>query len=1752
MRARLAVSRWRAATATILGALGLLAWAVPAGGTQQYETYEGVVAGSEPVAQYRFDDVAGSSTLADAVGSDTASNDGITLGNQGPFGGSKAGAFGGEAYASLASNPLEGATAFTVEAWVDWAGGSPYKEPIFDLGSGSSDYMYLTPASSLSGHTMLFEIHAGSSDVQLSVPKLAAKMWEYVAVTETGSGTLTLYVDEKEVGQIKSTTLFPSSLGHASDAYLGKSLVSGEPDFKGSLSNVAFYTKALTEEQVREHYHAAEFPVNTAPPVISGTFKEGYTLKIKENVWSGLEPFTFFYQWQRCNEKSECPNIEGLEAKEKEYKTTYQDVGSRLRVQVEAENIAGKGGPVPSAESEPIGAVAPKNTSLPTIEGEAKVGKVLKAQPGTWSGTPPKEFKYTWEVYNGKKWKEAEGSEAKEREYRVRSSQVGDTLRVAVLDENPAGSKTADSEATDTVAAGPPVNTKLPEISGTAEDGHMLSASTGTWAGTEPFSYTYQWELCNAKGEGCENILGATDASYALAASDVGHTLRMVVTATNSVASTSATSNASPLVEAIPPSNTEAPKISGTARDGQTLSASTGSWEGSPPLSYAYQWKLCNAKGEGCEEIEGATSATYALGHGDVGDTLRVTVTASNPGGEASATSQPSGVVAALAPSNTRLPTISGIERDGQTLSASTGSWEGTPPISYAYQWQSCNEEGKSCTNILGATASTYVLGHGDVGTTLRVVVTASNAAGEVSATSEASGVVEALKPSNTALPAISGTAEEGQTLSASTGSWEGTPPLTYTYQWQDCDGLGESCMNIADATDSSYVLQASDVGSTVRVVVTAANMGGSASSVSEATADVVGGAPAALIYTSQFGSEGTGPGQFAYPGGVAIEPNGDLWVSDGYNGRLEEFNKEGAYLRQVGSQGDGAGQFDYPTGLAVDSQGNLWVADTDNERVVELNDEGEYLKTIGDESGAGKLVRPDGVALDGEGDVWVTDYAQEGLRVFNNEGHYLKTVGAKGAGAGELVEPVSIAIAARHVWVADFAQDTVTEFDEQGEFLRQVGSEGSGDGQFELPAGIAVANGHVWVGDVLNDRVEEFNEQGTYLSQFGVSGSEAGQLSLSAPLGLAVDEEEGVWVTDTNNDRLERWASGVAQPPADTMAPSITGPVIEGQTLSAHRGVWAGTPPFAYSYQWQSCDGSGGDCTNITGAASSTYALRRGDVGRTVRVAVTATNAAGSSMAVSEATTVVTVGVVYTSEIGARGSEDGQFDTPTGVAVGTTGDIFVLDEGNDRIEKFSPDGEYLTQFGFEGTRGKADELYEPGGLAIGPKGDVWVTDTGNERVVEFNEQGEYIQAFKVGYKPTSIAVDAHGNLWITDIVFSKGSGENRVQVYNEQGQYLRTVGEQGSGAGEMQYPGGIAVDQHGDVWIAAEGVIPQVKEFDEAGEFRREFGAYGTGEGELSYGLDDITVDSNGDIWVADGERVEEFNENGEYISQLHSPGQTQGQFEYVGGLAANASGGVWFADTHNDRVELWAPDTTSLPVDTAVPTVTGAPEEFHTLRASTGTWEGPPVSYGYQWQDCDLAGEHCVNVTGATSAAYVPRASDVGRTVRVIVTGANTAGEASSESAVTSTVASAPAEPLCTDHWIGPTGGTWQEAPNWSTGSVPGPSDVACVGSDLTVAIDRGATRVGALLDGGGLTISGGSLELTDAAQVSSVNELMLENAALTGAGELEVAGSFTWGPGGEMSGSGSTVLEPTATSAFELTHSPAGTKAKQYGYS
>ncbi len=292
-----------------------------------------------------------------------------------------------------------------------------------------------------------------------------------------------------------------------------------------------------------------------------------------------------------------------------------------------------------------------------------------------------------------------------------------------------------------------PTNLALPVITGAIAVGSTLSASNGSWTGS-PSGYSYQWEDCDGAGAHCTTITGASAATDKITSGEVGHRVRVVVTASNEAGATAASSQASALIAESPPpppANTALPTIAGTPKQGSTLTASKGAWSGGP-TSYSYQWQDCGGAGGNCSNV-GAASTTYKLGASDVGHTIRVVVTAGNTGGSTSATSNATAVVAAIPPPpptppvNTALPVVGGTVAVEGTLTASRGTWSGSP-TGYAYQWQDCDSSGNNCAAIGGASANTHKLTAGEVGHTVRVVVTATNSGGSTPASSAHTSVI--------------------------------------------------------------------------------------------------------------------------------------------------------------------------------------------------------------------------------------------------------------------------------------------------------------------------------------------------------------------------------------------------------------------------------------------------------------------------------------------------------------------------------------------------------------------------------------------------------------------------------------------------------------------------------------------------------------------------------------------------------------------------------------------------------------------------------------------------------------------------------------------------------------------------------------------------------------------------------------------------------------------------------------------------
>src|SRR3954451_19626863 len=212
---------------------------------------------------------------------------------------------------------------------------------------------------------------------------------------------------------------------------------------------------------------------------------------------------------------------------------------------------------------------------------------------------------------------------------------------------------------------GLPLLSTPPTIVGPPTAGRLLAAVPGTWEGGKPVTFTYQWRRCDSAGASCVAIDGATAETYRPVTADVGHALKVFVTATSGAGTASSTSVPTAPVSpagtspAARPTNLKAPQILGKAQAGQTLTSSVGTWTGSP-TKFTYRWQRCNAAGTSCLAIPHAIGARRTLTPDDIGTALSLVVTATGKGGAASATAATTDVIVA-AP----LPAVS---TGGQTV----------------------------------------------------------------------------------------------------------------------------------------------------------------------------------------------------------------------------------------------------------------------------------------------------------------------------------------------------------------------------------------------------------------------------------------------------------------------------------------------------------------------------------------------------------------------------------------------------------------------------------------------------------------------------------------------------------------------------------------------------------------------------------------------------------------------------------------------------------------------------------------------------------------------------------------------------------------------------------------------------------------------------------------------------------------------------------------------------------------------------
>ncbi|MEX2105645.1 MAG: NHL repeat-containing protein [Solirubrobacterales bacterium] len=683
--------------------------------------------------------------------------------------------------------------------------------------------------------------------------------------------------------------------------------------------------------------------------------------------------------------------------------------------------------------------------------------------------------------------------------------------------------------------------------------------------------------------------------------------------------------------------------------------------------------------------------------------------------------------------------------------------------------------------------------------------------------------------------------------------------------------------------------------------------------------------------FTSAFGSTGTGNGQLDAPIGTAVDGSGNLWIVDSKNNRVQKFNAKGEYLSQFGSTGTGNGQFKKPVDIAISPKGELFVTDAENNRVQRFSASGEYLAQFGTKgTGYNQFTEPWGIGFGPNEKIWVSDrgYQRVLVYVWPSELSWPPSqIGAigdfahQGFGQTSLSEPTDIAFDAQgDGWVLDSGNNLVKEF---GSTLSSppttvFGSEGSGEGQFKAPMAIAFKpGGTMLIVDKGNDRVQQFGLDGEYLGQFGTLGSGNGQFS--EPSGVAIAPNGNEYVADTGNDRVQKWNQPWV-PEALTQAASD---IKEREaTLNGAINPSGGATTYRFEYGTSTSYGKGAPApAKDAGSGTETIAVSEPVGGlaplTTYHYRLVASNGVETTYGEDRSFKTKAATVAFTSAFGSTGTGNGQLDAPIGTAVDGSGNLWIVDSKNNRVQKFNAKGEYLSQFGSTGTGN--GQFKKPVDIAISPKGELFVTDAENNRVQRFSASGEYLAQFGTkgtGYnqftEPWGIGFGPNEKIWVSD------RGYQRVLVYVWPSELswppsqIGAIGDfahQGFGQTSLSEPTDIAFDAQGDGWVLDSG-NNLVKEFGStlSSPPTTVFGSEGSGEGQFKAPMA-IAFKPGGTMLIVDkgNDRVQQFNPSGEYLGKFGTAGSGSGQLSEPQGIAIGSGDTVFVADTGNDRVQKW-----------------------------------------------------------------------------------------------------------------------------------------------------------------------------------------------------------------------------------------------------
>jgi DNA-binding beta-propeller fold protein YncE len=281
---------------------------------------------------------------------------------------------------------------------------------------------------------------------------------------------------------------------------------------------------------------------------------------------------------------------------------------------------------------------------------------------------------------------------------------------------------------------------------------------------------------------------------------------------------------------------------------------------------------------------------------------------------------------------------------------------------------------------------------------------------------------------------------------------------------------------------------------------------------------------------------------------------------------------------------------------------------------------------------------------------------------------------------------------------------------------------------------------------------------------------------------------------------------------------------------------------------------------------------------------------------------------LLHITKWGSYGDGNRSFKFPSSVAVDSTGNVYVADRGNDRIQMFSGFGQFILNWGTYGSDNGS--FKSPSSVAVDSTGNLYVADTGNNRIQIFSSgNGTFITKWGTygndngSFKsPSSAAVDSTGNVYVAD------TGNNRIQMFSANGTFITNWGTHGDDNGTFKSPSSVAVDSKGNVYVA-DTENNRIQLFSANGTFITKWGTYGVVNGTFK-SPSSVAVDSKGNVYVADtgNDRIQMFSANGTFITNWGTRGDDIGDFKSPSSVAVDSKGNVYVADTGNNRIQMFS----------------------------------------------------------------------------------------------------------------------------------------------------------------------------------------------------------------------------------------------------